>query len=687
MGSIKAKISGLVIGCTAVATLAVGLVGIVNTNKLVNYDSEQVVSDSCRKTAIEINAYLSRIEQSVDTLADYIVVNLTDLEQFRTSDEYVDEYTGEIDPLLLAAANNTDGAVTAYVRYNPDFTDPVSGVFYQRSGSGASFSEVPCTDFSVYDKTDLNHVGWYYIPVNNGAPTWMSPYLNENIGVYMISYVVPLFKDGVSIGIVGMDIDFTSIEQMADSASVYGDTDAFILGENNEILYNKNVDFGTGLGALDSSGMNAMISALSKSSSDGELIEMHYGGKNAEGAFESLINGMKYVTAVNSVNVNSRGNALYLFIGITALVIIVIEAVISLVIVSGMTRPLHRLGEEVRKIADGDLNVVIDVHSKDEIGKLAENFSHTAHSLHDYVDYIDEISAVLDKIAKGNLDFELTHEYKGEFAKVKKALNNISEELNDMMSEVNVTAEQVMIASDQVAAGATALAQSCTEQAAAVADLSNDIEDLTKDVEDNNLSIHKAFDAIESATESIEESSRDMSEMNTAMEAISEASEKINNIVKTVDGIATQTNILAINAAIEAARAGESGKGFAVVAEEIQLLSAKTADATKDITNLVENVKQTVENGAKISAKADQSLSSVAEVSKVIDASLKEISVSSEKQSAAIEDINLNVRQIGDATQNNSATSEQSAAASEEMNGQASLLHERISIFKLKKRY
>lgn len=687
MSSIKAKISGLVIGCTAAAALAVGCVGVVNTNKLITYDSEQVVSDTCRKTAIEINGYISRIEQSVDTLADYIEVNLTDFERFKTSDEYVDEYTAEIDPLLLAAANHTDGAITAYVRYNPDFTDPVSGIFYQRGGVGGSFSEVPCTDFSVYDKTDLNHVGWYYIPVNNGKPTWMSPYLNENIGVYMISYVVPLFKDGTSVGIVGMDIDFTMIEQMADSASVYGDTDAFILGENNEILYNKNVDFGTELGSLDPSGMNALISALSQSSSGGDLIKMRYSGKNAEGAFETLNNGMKYVTAVNSANVSSRSNALYLFIGIASLVIIVIAAGASLIIVSGMTKPILRLSEQVRKISDGDLNVVIDVHSKDEIGKLAESFSSTAHSLHDYIDYIDEISTVLDKIATGNLDFELTREYKGEFAKVKKSLDNISDTLNDMMSEINVTAEQVMIASDQVSAGATALAQSCTEQAAAVADLSNDIEDLTKDVEDNNVSIHKAFDAIESAGESIEESSRDMSEMNLAMEAISEASEKINNIVKTVDGIASQTNILAINAAIEAARAGEAGKGFAVVAEEIQLLSSKTAEATKDITNLVGNVMQTVENGAKISAKADQSLSNVAEVSKVIDASLKEISVSSEKQSAAIEDINLNVRQIGDATQNNSATSEQSAAASEEMNGQASLLHERISCFKLKTKH
>lgn len=685
MGSIKAKIAGLVIGCTTAAALAVGAVGVVNTNKLIEYDSAQIINDTCRKTATEIDAYLSRIEQSVDTLANYIQDNLADFERFKTSDEYVNEYTAEIDPLLLAAANHTDGAITAYVRYNPDFTDPVSGIFYQRGSMSEPFVEVPCTDFSVYDKTDLNHVGWYYIPVNNGRPTWMSPYLNENIGVYMISYVVPLFKDGVSLGIVGMDIDFTMIENLADSAVIYNDTDAFIVGDDNTILYNKNIEFGTSLNDISPSGMSKLISGLSADSSGGEIIEMSYGNRSCEGAFETLQNGMKYITAVGSGSVHSRENALYVFIGVASFVIIAVAAGVSLVLVSGMTKPIVKLNEDVKKIADGDLNVVIDVRSKDEIGKLAESFSHTARSLHDYIDYIDEISVVLNKIATGDLVFELTHDYKGEFAKIKNALDNISDTLNDMMSEINVTAEQVMIGSDQVSAGATALAQSCTEQAAAVADLSNDIEDLTKDVENNNLSIHKAFDAIESATESIEESSRDMTEMNTAMEAISEASEKINNIVKTVDGIATQTNILAINAAIEAARAGEAGKGFAVVAEEIQLLSAKTAEATKDITNLVGNVMQTVENGAKISAKADQSLSNVAEVSKVIDASLKEISVSSEKQSVAIEDINLNVRQIGDATQNNSATSEQSAAASEEMSGQAALLHERISTFKLRK--
>ena len=338
-----------------------------------------------------------------------------------------------------------------------------------------------------------------------------------------------------------------------------------------------------------------------------------------------------------------------------------------------------------KRIAAGDLSVNLDVNSSDEIGELSNNFQKTVERLHDYVGYIDEVSVVLDEIGRGNLDFSLTRSYLGDFAKIKVSLENISKTLTRTMAEINSVAEQVALGSEQVSAGAQSLAQSSTEQTSSIQELSDSIDHLTTDVNKNNENIRGAFTAMETTFEEINESSRNMSDMLGAMNAISEASEEIKNIVKTVDDIAFQTNVLAINAAIEAARAGESGKGFAVVAEEIQMLASRTAASTGDINALVENVMGTVENGRSISEKADGSLKNVASTSEVVKNSLSEISASSDKQSESIELINVGIKQIADAVQNNSATAEQSAAASEEMSSQAQILKDRMNMFRFKK--
>lgn len=214
--TITKKISIMAAACTVVASIAVGTLANFNANTALTEDNNKIMVTAESSISSNINAYLSKIEQSVDTLAEVAMSDLDDFNAFQTSSAYVNEYTDNIEQLLLSSASNTDGAICAYIRYNPDFTEPTSGLFLTRNSTEEAFQSVTPTDFSTFDKTDLAHVGWYYTPVNNGEPTWMNPYLNENVGIYMISYVVPLFHDNVNVGVIGMDIDFTMVEQLAE---------------------------------------------------------------------------------------------------------------------------------------------------------------------------------------------------------------------------------------------------------------------------------------------------------------------------------------------------------------------------------------------------------------------------------------------------------------------------------------
>ena len=204
MRSIKARILVTVIVCTLLSSLICGGVSIVNSSRTVYADSQKEMQYACANQASALNAQMSRVEQSVNTAYNVALQQLTDVEAFKTSKAYVDNFTAVMNEMLYEVGGNTEGALTAYIRYNPEFTEPDSGVFWSRSSDAEKFEALVPTDFSMYSPDDLEHVGWYYIPVQNGKPTWMDPYLNSNINVYMVSYVIPIVINGESIGIIGI---------------------------------------------------------------------------------------------------------------------------------------------------------------------------------------------------------------------------------------------------------------------------------------------------------------------------------------------------------------------------------------------------------------------------------------------------------------------------------------------------
>ncbi len=345
--------------------------------------------------------------------------------------------------------------------------------------------------------------------------------------------------------------------------------------------------------------------------------------------------------------------------------------------------PIKALTKTANLIADGDLDVSAEVKSRDETGQMADAINRTVVQLRRYLAYIKEITFTLESMAQGNMRIHLKEDYVGEFASIWSAFTGLSDSLNHTLHTIDTAAEQVSAGSSQVASGAQALAAGSTEQAAAVEELSASIEKVADQAAENLAVVTAASESVKKAGEDVNAGNEHMNQLTEAMADIHTASTQIANITKVIEDIAFQTNILALNAAIEAARAGAAGKGFAVVADEVRNLAAKSAEAAKQTSQLIQTSEKKVSKGAEITTQTAQILQTVNESTRAISHSFSKIEQASVEQSGAIEQIKQGLSQVSAVVQTNAATAEENSATSEEMSAQAVTLREEVGKFKL----
>jgi methyl-accepting chemotaxis protein len=298
---------------------------------------------------------------------------------------------------------------------------------------------------------------------------------------------------------------------------------------------------------------------------------------------------------------------------------------------------------------------------------------------------INETSTVLQEMAAGRLDVAVEGNYQGGYALLAQAVNHMVDSFNEVLGEFYNAAIQVTGSAQNVADSSQVISQAAAEQAATTEEITASITEIATQTKQNADNATRANNLAVSAQDQATAGNKQMERMLEAMTAINTSSASISKIIKVIDDIAFQTNILALNAAVEAARAGQYGKGFAVVAEEVRTLAARSATAAKETTALIESSIEKVDGGTKIANETAQSLVKIAEGIARTTALVGDIAIASNEQASGITQVNQGIDQIAQVTQTNTATAEQSAAASEELVSQAEILKGMIQKFKLKK--
>lgn len=570
-------------------------------------------------------------------------------------------------------AKNNLGIVSQALLLEPDaFSKENSNYSLRYDTDGDKFSMVP---YEVYGTQDF-----YKQAQESKVASATLPMENADTGKASFYMTVPILDGDRFLGIVTTEISTEVFNELDMSTLGYENVFFDVLDNQNNFVYSNNPDAkGKNLGDLIGQKYSDMLVEKMQSK------EAFFQRDSQVRYYVPLqIEGVDWwvQTAMTIPHFDQEKNQLLFALILSEVIIFILVQIINFVRISNALKPLKKISEAGKEVAGGNFDVEIHYPQQDEIGELSRSISEViGRSKKIVFDLRDR----LDAMAGGNFTENLeSEEYVGDYAPLLESLKHIQEDMNKTLQEVHASSVQVLSSAEQVNTGAQSLSQGATEQASSIEELSANMQDISHSIQASTKTAGEAYKLQGEAGVAVLQSNEKMEEMRKAMDDITAKSNEISKIIKTIDDIAFQTNILSLNAAIEAARAGAAGKGFAVVADEVGNLAQKSAKAAQNTGLLIEETIEAVEKGAKITEETAESLNSVSKSTEEVNTLIEKISSASSKDLEGITSLNQGLQQISSVVQANSATAEQSAAASEELTGQANKMNELVERFQLK---